>query len=136
MLRYIHRNELSTFNVTLSKPQYCSYAIWVFLWIKLFLQIADYFCYLVNRPSINPWSIFSELPVYVYHIYYFTNYRPVQKYILLPPAHLNGNYWLTAVTWRPCIYYTQSVQHITPFEHYDIILRLFLRQVFSSNWNL
>lgn len=79
---------------------------------------------------------FSELPVCVYKIYYLTNYRPVQKYILLPSAHLYGNYWLTAVTWRPCIFYTQSVQNITHFEHYDIILRLFLRQVFSRNWNL
>lgn len=132
----------STLNDTLSNPQYCSFSIWVFLWIKWFLQIEEYFCCLVNwhlaRPSINPWSFFSELPVCVYNIYYLTNYRPVQKYILLPPAHLYGNYWLTAVTWRPCscIFYTQSVQNITHFEHYDIILRLFLRQVFSRNWNL
>lgn len=132
----------STLSDILSNPQYCSFSIWVFLWIKWFLQMEEYFCCLVNwhlaRPSINPWSIFSELPVYVYNIYYLTNYRPVQKYILLPSAHLYGNYWLTAVTWRPCscIFYTQSVQNITHFEHYDIILRLFLRQVFSRNWNL
>lgn len=46
--------------------------------------------------------------------------------------------WLIFFDWPvgTCIFYTQSVQNITYFEHYDIILRLFLRQVFSRNWNL
>lgn len=51
--------------------------------------------------------------------------------IILPPANVQGNYWLTALTRKPCKLHTLSVQNMLPLIHYDIILRVLCCQVLS-----
>lgn len=61
-----------------------------------------------------------------YSMSYATILYHVIRFYILTPIKFLENFWLQVVKWRPCLSDTRSVQSFTPFENYDVILRVLL----------